>query len=307
MSRQPDEILTDLRLLQAYLRSAVAVDNSDKDGIVHVTVMNDAPELDDGMCIVFTGVGLRIIDTRFADPNGGAPSSSPRVNRLQTPHGMDIRRRYEVGWWSETNNYGGRGFPAMTSDEGQQGIVLFPGQSVSYDVTVGKVELPFLEIHIEGNLSRRHLFHVSRIANELDDYRRPFVINAFRSVNGIDVISPFVALANQIPPVGPTTTFSDIDAIKNLSVQFRRQLTTVVEGLRGSHSAPGRDVQEYVQVLFTYIKSVGIALEGVERVVSSGDMQKIKQTTEELKAKVLTFEELKSRRTEIMAKFGISS
>ena len=72
-------------------------------------------------------------------------------------------------------------------------------------------------------------------------------------------------------------------------------------------SAPGRELREYVQELPAYVKSVGIALEGAQIVQSSGDMQKIQQAVDELKAKVLGNDNLKSRRAELVRKLGTSS
>ena len=293
-------ILNHIQSLRNFLKSEVSINQTEeKEAILTIKVYNDASESHDGGNIVFVGVGLRLVDCRGTEKGSNYWPSRIKTTRLSNQD--TLRRQYGEGNWS-----GGReGFPIATSDENAHGEVLFPGESAHYEINVPKNELPYLYISVEGTVSRRHLFHVSRPIEEIDLLRKPFVVDIFRLVNNVDVFSPLITLANGLPSVGPNTTFADIDSIKTQVEKGRGHLKRVITELNvTSRSAPGRELQDYIAEIAKYIKSVGIAFEATQKVLSSGDMTKIKQAVDEMKAKLLGIDEVKRKKADIIAKFN---
>ena len=69
--------------------------------------------------------------------------------------------------------------------------------------------------------------------------------------------------------------------------------------------APGSELRDYITDIAEYIKSAGIAFETTQRILSSGDMQKIKLAVDEMKGKLLNVDKVKRKRAEIITKFDI--
>ncbi|MFC1950730.1 hypothetical protein ACFLWD_03625, partial [Chloroflexota bacterium] len=56
----------------------------------------------------------------------------------------------------------GTDYPVITSNEQSQGHILFPGRSVTYEMSITSKECPDIKdmrFYAEGSISRRHLFH----------------------------------------------------------------------------------------------------------------------------------------------------
>jgi len=296
-------ILNHIQNLRNFLKSEVSINQTgEKEVILTIKVYNDASESYDGGNIVFVGVGLRLIDCRGTDK--GSNYWSSRIKRTRLSDQDTLRRQYGEGNWSS----GGEGFPIVTSDENSHGEVLFPGEFTRYEINISKNELPYLYISVQGTVSRRHLFHISRPIEEIDLLRKPFVVETFRLVNNVDVLSPLIAIANGLPSVCPNTTFADIDSIKTQVEKGRVHLNQVITELKGtSRSAPSRELREYIAEISKYIQSVEMAFDTTQKVLSSGDMPKIKQAVDEMKGKLLGIDEVKRKKADIIARFNISS
>ena len=161
--------LKDIQSLRSLLKSEVSIsDPKEGEVIATIKVYNDAPESHDGGDIVFLGVGLRITDGR-GRPKGSAYWPS-RIKKSRPSDQAELRRKYNEGDW-----VGGTGdsFPAYTSDEQSRGEVLFPGESVVYEIKTSEDELPYLDVRVEGSLSRRHLFHISQPMEALKALTQP--------------------------------------------------------------------------------------------------------------------------------------
>jgi hypothetical protein len=296
-------ILNHIQSLRNFLKSEVSINQTDeKQAVLTIKVFDEASESHDSGNIVFVGVGLRLIDCRGPEKGGNYWPSRIKKTRLSDQD--TLRRQFGEGNWSG----GSEGFPIVTSDENSHGEVLFPGESVRYEINVPKNELPYLYISVEGTMSRRHLFHVSRPIGEIDLLRKPLVVDTFRLVNNIDIFSPLVAIANELPSVGLNTTFADVDSIKTQLEKGRAHLKRVINELNGTfRSAPGRELQDYIAEIAKYIKTVGMAFDATQKVLSSGDMPKLKQAVDEMKGKLLGIDEVKRKKADIIAKFNISS
>ncbi|MFC2002991.1 hypothetical protein ACFLV4_03485 [Chloroflexota bacterium] len=127
---------------------------------VKATISNTAPTELDYPMIVFMGVGLKI---QF-------PNTSHRtMTRMRNENSLKV----DLSNASQQNPFPQSGainvdtpeYPPLTSDEKQHGHVLFPGQSIKYELSITAKECPDvkeLKLWAEGTISRRHLFHQSK-------------------------------------------------------------------------------------------------------------------------------------------------
>ena len=295
--------LSHIQSLQTYMKSKVSISNSGADTtLVTVNISNEAPVNVNGGNVVFNGVGLRFIDNKTNERI--INYSLPIIKKSRTSDQDSLRRLYDQGLWSN----GGGAFPSVTSGESTSGEILFPSESVTFEVPFQNSDLPHLEVKVEGSISRRHLLHFWQPIMELEELRKPLIVSAFLEVDKVELFAPFISIANEIPSVSPQTSFADINTIKSLVEKIRTQLTSVLGELKkANNSPPGRELREYVENIFRYIKSVGIASETAQKVLSSGDTEKIKTAVDEMKKAILATDELKQKRAKLIAKFDITS
>lgn len=296
------EPLKNIQVLQNFLKSEMQIEETD-DGVtkVGIKVYNAAHSGYNGSEVVFTGVGLRIIDGRES-----YRKKAPTVNKTRPSDNLELHRKYDEGIWvSGTSG----SFPMVTADEQSHGEVLFPGECVLYEMRTSKGALPYLDIRVEGSVSRRHLFHVSRSMEALKQWRQPLVNETFRAVEKIDFFTPLVAMANEVPGFGPQTTFADIDNLKVEIEKGRSHISAVITKMNKVYdSAPNQKIRDYMKKgIGHYLKSVGMAFDVTERALFSGDMEEMKQAVDEMKGKLLKTGEVKRQRAELIAEFGLDS
>ena len=127
---------------------------------VKVTISNTAPIESNYPMVVFTGVGLLV---QF-------PQSLHRsIQRMKNQNNLsvDLTNAPQVNPFQKGNaeRVDGLEYPNLTSDERKHGHTLFPGQSIKYNLSILSKECPNLDdlkLWVEGTISRRHLYHVSR-------------------------------------------------------------------------------------------------------------------------------------------------
>jgi hypothetical protein len=276
--------------------------------IATIKVYNDAPVSPDGGDIVFLGVGLRIIIGSKEGMQRGSAYWLSRISKSRPSDNTELRRKYNEGTWFGRRE-GEGSFPEVTSDEQSHGEVLFPGESVVYEIKTSEAELPYLDISVEGSVSRRHLLHISQPMEALKHWSQPLVNETFHAVDKIDFFTPLVAIANEVSALGPQTTFADIDKLKTEIEKGRTHLKAVIAEMdKVYHSAPNQKLRDYMKEgIGLYLKSAGMAFDATQEALSSGDMEKMKQAVDEMKGKLLKTDDVKRQRAELMSQFGIDS
>jgi hypothetical protein len=135
--------------------------------LIKITVSNTAPVEKTWPMIVFTGVCL---------VTKGSPESRTNIGDWENSrhYKVDISGAQEkdiISSIPESSNEmeplykGFKYFPILTGDESQHGYSLFPGQSIDFEIGVIGEDKPIvkdLNLWVQGNLSRRHLFHSIR-------------------------------------------------------------------------------------------------------------------------------------------------
>ncbi len=312
MTEQSEYILDNIRNIQSLrdsLRSEMAIsDPQEGEVTATIKVYNDTPQSPDGGNIVFVGVGLRFIDGREKGRQKGSAYWPKRIKKSRPSDQPELRQQYSEGYWF------GRGgsessFPDVTGDEQSHGEVLFPGETVVYDIEISETDLPYLDIKVEGSVSRRHLLRTSKSMHDLKERSWPIVNETFINLDKIDFLTPLINIVNEIPDIGPQTTFADIDKLKAVIEKGRTHINGVVTEIKDiQRAAPNQKMREYIEKgIRQYLKSVAIAFESAQKALSSGDMEKIKEAVVEIKEKLLETDEFKRRRAELISQFGINA
>ncbi len=289
--------------LRYWLHSEISIRDSTEQGDAEivVTIRNDAPVSSHGGNVVFIGVGLRIKDGR---DNKVLESkrwlSTIKIKRLVD--NQDLRREYQQGAWVS-----GIVFPAVTEREKAFGEVLFPGESIMYVIRVSSVNLPYLDIQVQGQVSRRHLFHLIQPMEALRPWIHPLLVQTFRELDAID-LQPFLKINGDIPELGPDTTLADIEGFRNIlatAITYIDQ--SFVELNKSFHAAPNQELRNYMkQVLGKYLTSVKKASESMLETLSSGNTQQLQSALVNLMGKLETAKKVEEKLQELKSRFGIN-
>jgi len=297
--------IKDIQSLRGLLKSEMSInDPVDGEVIATIKVYNDAPESPDGGDIVFLGVGLRITVGSERGSQRGSNYWPSRIKKSRPSEKIELRQKYNEGTWvGGTDN----SFPAATADEQSHGEVLFPGEIVVYEIKISESDLPYLDVRVEGSVSRRHLFHISQPMETLKKWSQPLLVQTFQDLDRIDLYSPLVSLVDVIPAFSPQTTLADLEA-------FRQQIEKGVEHAKKVmpelnkvyHSAPNQELRDLMkQHIGKYITTSERICNRVLETLSGSDTGRMKEATEELKAHLLTLDEVKKAKVKLMSKFGI--
>ncbi len=305
MVEQNESILKNLKNIQSLrdlLKSEMSINSSEeKEAVRTIKVYNGASESLDGGNIVFLGVGLRFIDGR-GTPRGSNYWPS-KINKLKPSNQTEVRQKYNEGMW-----VGGReAFPVVTSDEQAHGEVLFPGESVVYEIKTTKADLPYLDIRVEGSVSRRHLFHISQPMEILKAWTQPLVVETFRALDAIDFYNPLVSLINAMPAFGPQTTIAEIDVFKVAVGKSRDHVAKVMKELNNVyHSAPNQRLRDYMKMgIGQYLTSATKVCDRTLEALSGSDTKKMKEAAEEMKVHLLKADEVKRGQKELILLFRV--
>jgi len=206
---------------------------------------------------------------------------------------------------------GGRegAFPAATSDEQAHGEVLFPGESVVYEIKISEASLPYLDIRVEGSVSRRHLFHISQPMEALKAWTQPLLATTFRALDAIDFYRPLLSIIDVMPAFGSQTTLADVGVFKVAVEKAKDHVEVVMKELNKIyHSAPNQKLRDYMKKgIGQYLTSATEVCNRTLKALSGSDTKTMKEAAEEMKAQLLKAEEVKRGQTELKSQFGIDS
>ena len=96
------------------------------------------------------------------------------------------------------------------------GDVLFPGQSIGYELKVPSRDIPYLEFHVEATVSTRHLFHYERLLSMPPAYTRPTLLSALRAFNAIGLHHSLEETLDSLPDLGPDMRLREIQAFSSV-------------------------------------------------------------------------------------------
>ncbi len=299
-----DKILGYIQSLRSFLKSEVSINNlEEKEATVTIKVYNDAPENHDGSNVVFLGVGLRFIDGK-GTPRGSNYWPS-RTSKSRPSDQETIRREYSEGMWVGSKE----AFPAVTSDEQDHGEALFPGEVVTWQIKTSSADLPYFDIRVEGSVSRRHLLHVSNPVSALERLRLPIIAKVFQDIDKIDLYSPIMSLRDSLPVIDSNTRLADLDAYKiKLLAAIEHSKKVIPELNKVYHSAPNQELRDFLkQFVGSFLTATERLCNKVLQTISGSDTKLMKDSTEELKAHILSLDNVNLTKASIMSKYGINT
>jgi len=124
------------------------------EGYIHkVTVSNTAPVEPKWPLVVFTGVGIAFNPKKY---------NNSIIMKRNTGYKVDLSNAPQGGSWDllkgkRFEKVDAENYPMITSNEQRHGFILYPGQSIVFEINVAPEDLK--NIWVEATLSRRHLFH----------------------------------------------------------------------------------------------------------------------------------------------------
>lgn len=275
----------------------------EREGVdISIEVQNKAPVSSSGGNVVFLGVGLRIIygkeNTRM--------TWLDTFSKSKPTDQSELRQKYTQGIWYQ----GTKGpFPAVTSDEESLGDVLFPGESIIYKFSIPKEYLPYLDIQVEGTVSRRHLLHVIQPLEALKQYRQPFLKDIFDAIDAINIFQPLITMASSIPELGSGTTLAEIEALRNTLDIIKKHADDVMPELnKVYHSAPNQELRDHMkQEVGKHLTSVKKACDVTLEALSSSDTQQMSDAAEGLKNQLIASEDVRRKQIDLMSSLGVAN
>lgn len=287
--------------LHSYLHSEMSIGEPDQEKVaVTVLVRNDAPLRKDGGLVVFTGVGLHIIDgSEHADSH----LRWTRDIKLNRPSDQqNLRQSYQKGAWVT-----GEQFTAVTPNEQTFGQTLFPGESVVYEMQIPEKYLPYTEIKVEGTVSRRHLFHISRTMSGLEQWTRPPLVETFKALSAIDIKHPIVTATDAMPDFGSKTTLEEINTFKGIVEEANSLIQPTMQALNEVyHSAPNQEIRDHLKHrVGYYLTSLEKTFYSTLDALSSGNAEQMREAADLLKERLAASEEVKIKTQELMKQFGV--
>lgn len=301
--------LRDIQSLRNFLQSETSINDTENGKVVvKIKVCNDAPESLDGGDVVFLGVGLSIVyDSRY-DSRKGRMSAFKKMmpSDIEKLHNKELHKKYSQRTWLGDGGI----FPVVTANEASLGDTLFPGDNVTYELTTTKADLPYLDIRVEGSLSRRHLLHISQPMADIKTLAQPIIVETFRALDAIDFYSPLFSIKGVMPAFGPQTTLADIDAFKVAIEKVRDHIEQNVKDFGQLRDlAPDQKVRDYIRYTFgeDLLAHARKILSRTLEAITGSNIEMMKQSAEEINALLLKAEDVKRRQADLMSEFGIGS
>ncbi len=217
-----------------------------------------------------------------------------------------MRQKYSGGTWTGSS---GDPFPAVTSDEQSHGEVLFPGESVLFEMRVPEDSLPYLDIRVEGSVSQRHLLHLSRPIEDLRQWTQPRVVEVFEALERIDLYGPLVSLTEATPVFGPQTTLADLDAFRSeVEKAIAHEKRVMPELNKVFRSAPNQALRDLMkQHIGEFLTTCQRLCSAVIETLSGSDTERMQKAAGDLKAHLSTLGEVKRQQAELKSCFGIEA
>ncbi len=296
----PENVESFLDTLGHWLHSEMSIGKSEEAGVdLTILVRNDAPPREDGVQVVFMGVGLYIIDTR--DPADTSIGWTENIVSSRPSDQQDLRQRYQKGTW-----FTGDRFIAETENEESFGEILFPGESVLYEMHIPNEWLPYTEIKVEGSVSRRHLFHISKVTSGLEQWKKPPLVGIFGDLKDIDIRRPIESAISAMPEFGSKTTLEGIAMFRKEVEEAKAQVGLEMQKLNNVYRATSnQEIRDHMkgtigQYITSLTKSFTITLE----VLSSGNPEQVREATGSLSEQLAVSKEVNQKTKELMARYG---
>ena len=226
---------------------------------VRITVNNTAPT-DPGLPrVVFIGVGLQ------ANQSG----LKGRLRKQMVPKAPSAPPQSRSRIHAVTD---GEDAAQITPSERRLGDVLLPGQSVVYEVDVPAKDVPYLELSLEGTVSRRHFLSYRKTLDMPLAYTRPPLLAALRAFNAADIHRSLANVVVSMPELGPDLRLREVKALGGVLTETIPEIGVTQTHL-GKLSRETRipAMRTHITAAQEYLTRVLEAVTRMRDAVSSGD------------------------------------
>jgi hypothetical protein len=216
--------------------------------------------------VVFIGVGVTVTDL-----TKGSMSILPRWAR-EMRKTTSKPPMYEVQGAPHYMRMSGQEFVAITPEEERLGDVLFPGQSVVYELEVPVKDVPYVDFRVECTVSTRNLFHTRRVLPIPTNYSRPPLIAALRAINNIRLFESLDSLINVLPEIGPDTHMVDVQSLVGLLPKTISDVDSVLREVYdlGRVPAPNATLRIQVEAAAVYLRRLKETCNTMRNAIASG-------------------------------------
>ena len=274
----PDDLLRLCHGLGYYLKvnvelgthqSAITQRGREFEGvIVRVNAINSAPECPEGPRVVF--VGVRLVMALLQ--GGGSPQGRSRELKVER-HGPE-QPPGRIAKAAIHSISLGQQMDEITSHERQFGEVLFPGQSLVYELTMPSGEVPYVEFGVEGTVSRRHLFHHRKMVPMPEPLTKPLLISALRSFNSVDLHGPLFRTIRSLEELPDDPRLSDLQVIQSSVSENIAEVTTAREAVRTAET-PNPLMRNHMMAAYDHLSKIPKSFGDLKEAISPQDLESI--------------------------------
>ena len=269
---------------------------------VGITATNTAPDEPGGPRVVLIGVGLQVT---YLKGRGTGPARWRRELKRHPPEPPP--RRGRLARPSPHALTSGGSTLKITPAERQMGDVLFPGQSIGYELKVPSPDIPYLEFHVEATVSTRHLFHYERLLSMPAAYMRPHLLSALRALNAIGLHRPLEETLDSLPDLGPDMRLREIQAFSSVLSSIVPRIQADQEAVEVViREAPTTRFRQHLADTHHHLTRVHDACERMMEVISTGNPEEIAGAGRALQELRLEAEQLSQATEEIMHSHSIA-
>jgi len=299
--------------LKSYLKTQIEDIGSATEPVIKIEISNTAPEGSDLPKIVFMGVGLSLANvggngqntTSRLRPKSTRTTKVEEIEANATPWENDSKRKgLLISPFQRLDN---KKFPDFTPDEREHGEILFPGDSIIYEIDVPRDLLPYLQFRVEGNVSRRYLFRCEETFEMPEALTKPLAVNALEDFNSIEIHKLLVSITESIPDFTKDARLSEIHIFNTLLSENIAEVKTIQDNVNNvfrQHSLNW--FKAHLRAAYIYLDIVRETFTRLKEAIESNDPDKIAAEASAILALKGTASQFNSETEGLMDTFNIS-
>jgi transcriptional regulator with XRE-family HTH domain len=314
---QPTDILTIFKSFQSYLQTHIESIGTILAPIIKVEINNSALVTSSWPQIVFTGVKLEIAhtggDTEIIRPfklktKKLQKSPEPAERNVVTPWQLDSKRQKLLTIkYNNVTTIGYEQFPYVTTDESRHGEVLFPGQSLIFEMDVTPESIPYLQFKVEGTISRRHLLHYVETFSMPENITKPSALNAFIDFTKLGIYEPLENIIKVMPKFDNNTRMEELQTFLKYLVETISDIKEIQKKLDVVfHQHKYNWFKAHLRAAFIYLDRVSSNILQLKESIELNNLDKIAAAVSAILAARGESDHLNSETKELMRAYNIS-
>ncbi len=166
--------------------------------------------------------------------------------------------------------------------------------------------LPYAEIKVEGSVSRRHLFHISRAMSGLEQWRKLPLVDIFKDLKGIDIRRPIESAISAMPEFGSKTTLEEIAAFRKAVEEAKTQLGLEMQKLNDVYrDTSNQEIRDHLKgTMGQFITSLTKSFTSTLEVLPSGNPEQMREATGSLNEQLAVSKEVNQKTKKLMTRYG---